>query len=63
MNRRRPAPITQADMQRAIRAAKAEGVAELEIRTDRETVLIWRFQSTKSTGEDSTLVPYREFTL
>ena len=38
MSRRRPAPITQADMQRAIRAAKAEGVAELEIRIGRETV-------------------------
>jgi hypothetical protein len=60
---RRPAPITQADMQRAIRAAKTEDVAELEIRIGRETVLIWRFQSPQSTGEDSTLVPHREFTL
>jgi len=60
---RRPAPITQVDMQRAIRAAKAEGVAELEIRISRETVLIWRFQSTQSTGEDPPLAPYREFTL
>jgi hypothetical protein len=60
---RRPASITQADMQRAIRAAKTEGVAELEIRIGRETVLIWRFQSTQSTGEEPPLVPYREFTL
>jgi hypothetical protein len=45
---RRPALVTQADMERAIRAAKAEGVAELEIRIGRETVLIWRFQSTQS---------------
>jgi hypothetical protein len=50
-------------MQRAIRAAKAEGVAEVEIRIGRETVLTWRFQSTQSTGEDSQLVPYREFAL
>ena len=60
---RRPALVTQADMERAIRAAKAEGVAELEIRIGRETVLICRFQSTQSTGEDLPLVPYREFTL
>ena len=60
---RRPAPIAQADMQRTIRAANAEGVAELEIGIGREAVLIWRFQSTQSTDEDSPLVPYREFTL
>ena len=60
---RRPAPITQADMRRALRAAKAEGVAELEIRIGGETVLICRFQSTQSTGEDLLLVPYREYTL
>jgi hypothetical protein len=60
---RRPALVTQADMERAIRAAKAEGVAELEIRIGRETVLIWRFQSTQSTGEESPLVPHRKFSL
>jgi hypothetical protein len=60
---RRPAPITQADMRRALRAAKAQGVAELEIRIGGETVLICRFQSTQSTGEDLLLVPHREFTL
>jgi hypothetical protein len=60
---RRPPLVTQADMQRAIRAAKAEGVAELEIRIGRETVLIWRFQSTQSTGEESPLVPHRKFSL
>ena len=60
---RRPALVTQADMERAIRAAKAEGVAELEIRIGRETVLIWRFQSTQSTGEESPLVLHRAFSL
>jgi hypothetical protein len=60
---RRPALITQVDMQRAIRAARAEGVGELEIRIGRETVLIWRFQSTQSTDEELPLVPHREFSL
>jgi hypothetical protein len=58
---RRPAPITQADMQRAIRAAKAEGVAELEIRIGREAIFIWRLQSTQFTGEESPLVTHPEF--
>lgn len=38
---RRPAAITQADVARAIRAAKAEGMGEVEVRVDgRATIVI-----------------------
>jgi hypothetical protein len=61
---RRKAPLTQAEMQRAIRAAKAEGVAELEIRLGGETVMIWRLKGRQSTdnGGDE-LVGSRQFSL
>jgi chitinase len=37
---RKPASITQADIQRAIRAARAEGVAVVEIRVGGATIII-----------------------
>ena len=61
---RRPAAITQAEMQRAIRAAKAEGVAELEIRVGADTVMVWRLVPlTQSTAPDAPLVGNRQFSL
>jgi hypothetical protein len=47
---RRPATITQADVARAIRAAKQEGAAEVEVRVvgDRASILIRIAPSTKS---------------
>ena len=61
---RRPAAITQAEMQRAIRAAKAEGVAELEIRVGADTVMVWRLVPlTQSTAPDTPLVGNRQFSL
>ena len=46
---RRPATITQADVARAIRAAKQEGAAEVEVRLgDRASILIRIAPSTKS---------------
>jgi hypothetical protein len=61
---RRAAAITQAEMQRAIRAAKAEGVAELEIRVGGDTVMVWRLAPTlQSTAPDTPLVGNRQFSL
>ena len=37
---RRPAAITQADIARAIRAAKQAGAAEVEVRIGGETILV-----------------------
>jgi hypothetical protein len=37
---RRPATITQADIARAIRAAKQAGEAEIEVRIGRATILV-----------------------
>jgi hypothetical protein len=37
---RRPAAITQADIARAIRAAKQAGAAEVEIRVGEATILV-----------------------
>jgi hypothetical protein len=46
---RRPATITQADVARAIRAAKQEGAAEVELRVgDQASILIRIAPSTKS---------------
>jgi len=58
---RRPAKITQAEIERVIRAAKAQGAAELEIRVGPETVMIIRLQP--STGQETTLAHYRDFSL
>ena len=43
---RRPAAITQADVARAIRAARQTGAAEVEIRIDGKSSIIVRLKST-----------------
>lgn len=42
---RRPAIITQADVARAIRAAKQAGAAEVEVRVGKDTRIIVRLES------------------
>lgn len=53
----RPATITQADLARAIRAAKQTGAAEVEVRTG-QTIIIIRL--TPSTAEQTELAPSGE---
>jgi hypothetical protein len=49
---RRPANITQADIARAIRAAKQAGASEVEVRIgDRDTIII-RLSSTETKAHD-----------
>jgi hypothetical protein len=59
----RPAQITQADVARIIRAAKAEGVAEVEIRLASGSVVVVRMETSQSTDEDVPLAPHRDFHL
>ena len=44
---RRPAKCTQADIARAIRAAKQAGASEVEIRIGEEAAIVIRLQSTE----------------
>jgi DNA-binding XRE family transcriptional regulator len=46
---RRPATVTQADLARAIRAAKQAGAAEVEVRVGEQSRIIIRIKP--STGE------------
>ena len=48
---RRPATITQADIARAIRAAKQAGAAEIEVRVGKEARIIVRLASSTATLE------------
>jgi hypothetical protein len=48
---RRPAPVTQADLARAIRAAKQSGAAEVEVRIGDRSVIVIRISS--STGTEA----------
>ena len=49
---RRPANITQADIARAVRAAKQAGASEVEVRIgDRDTIII-RLSSTETKAHD-----------
>jgi hypothetical protein len=50
---RRPATITQADLARAIRAAKQAGAAEVEVHVGKHSRIIIRI--TPSTGDDMAL--------
>jgi hypothetical protein len=45
---RRPAIFTQADVARAIRAAKQEGAKEIEVRISDKAVMVIRLSSTGS---------------
>jgi len=58
---RRPAAITQADIARAIRAAKAAGAAEVEVRTEGGTIVIRIAPSTASS--ETPLEPVRQIRL
>jgi hypothetical protein len=49
---RRPANITQADIARAIRAAKQAGAAEIEVRVGDRGAIIIRVSSTGTTAPD-----------
>jgi hypothetical protein len=58
---RRPAAITQADIARAIRAAKQTGAAELEVRIGEQSSIVIRLNS--STGAEKPLEPSGEIVL
>ena len=58
--RRRPALITQAELARAIRAAKQAGAAEIEVKLG-DAVMVVRLSSTdKSTAKQSLEPPPEE---
>jgi len=57
---RRPATITQADIARAIRAARQAGAAEVEVKVDGQNKIIIRM---KSTGEQTPLEDGKEIVL
>jgi hypothetical protein len=58
---RRPAALTQADVARAIRAAKQAGAAEVEVRLGEQASIIIRLNS--STEADNRLEPDGEIIL
>jgi hypothetical protein len=58
---RRPAAITQADVARAIRAAKQAGAAEVEVRVGDKSRIIIRIE--ESTGEKVALEEAGEIVL
>jgi hypothetical protein len=58
---RRPATLTQADIARAIRAAKQAGAAEVEVRVGEQARIIIRIVS--STGDAVDLDGSREIVL
>jgi hypothetical protein len=58
---RRPATITQADIARAIRAAKQAGAAEVEVRMGDQTAIVIRLNL--STGDEKQLEPGEEIIL
>ena len=58
---RRPATITQADIARAIRAAKQAGAAEVEVRVGEQSSIVIRLNS--STGLEKPLEPIGEIVL
>lgn len=57
---RRPACITQADIARAIRAAKQAGAAEVEVRVGGATILV---RLAPSTGAETPLEPAEDIVL
>jgi hypothetical protein len=58
---RRPATITQADIARAIRAAKQSGAAEVEIHVGKQASIVIRLNS--STASEKSLEPAGEIIL
>ena len=59
---RRPAAFTQADVARAVRAAKQTGAAEVEVRAGGATILI-RLAPSPSTGANLALEAAAEIIL
>ena len=59
---RRPATLTQADIARAVRAAKQAGAAEVELRVGGASILI-RIAPSPSTGQVSALELVKEIVL
>jgi hypothetical protein len=57
---RRPARLTQADIARAIRAAKQVGAAEVEVRVGGASILV---RLAPSTGAETPLEPGEEIVL
>jgi ATP phosphoribosyltransferase regulatory subunit HisZ len=57
---RSPASITQADIARAIRAAKQSGAAEVEVRIGDATIVV---RIAQSTGLEKPLEPTEEIVL
>jgi hypothetical protein len=57
---RRPAALTQADITRAIRAAKQAGAAEVEVRLGAATILV---RITPSTSTEKPIEGTREIVL
>jgi hypothetical protein len=57
---RRPATITQADIARAIRAAKQAGAAEVELRVGEATIVV---RLASSTGTETALEESRKVIL
>lgn len=57
---RRPATLIQADIARAIRAAKQAGAAEVEVRVGNASIVI---RVAPSTGQETTLEPTKEIVL
>jgi hypothetical protein len=57
---RRPASFTQADLARAIRAAKQEGATAVELRIGRATIVVCL---TSSTAFDKAVETFREVIL
>jgi hypothetical protein len=58
---RRPATITQADVARAIRAAKQAGASEVEVRVGENATIVIRIGS--STGQETPLAESEEIVL
>jgi hypothetical protein len=58
---RRPAAFTQADVARAIRAARQAGAAEVELRVGDDATIVIRLA--KSTGDETVLAPAGEVVL
>lgn len=58
---RRAATVTQADVARAIRAAKQEGAAEVEVRVDGKASIVVRLAP--STGTERPLEQRKELVL
>jgi len=59
---RRAAAVTQADIARAIRAARREGAIEVEVRVGAATILV-RIAPSLSTGQETALEPVKEIVL